>query len=569
MNTEHRNNQPKLARNIACRLTDIARLMPHKRAIVQAISRDNHGMWSYQQVTFQQLERLTDFIARGLEDIGIAAKVKTIVMIPPSIEFFAITYALLKVGAIPVFIDPGMKRSALLQCISEIEAEAFISIPLGHVYRLLHRRKLSTIKYFVNIGRRLPMTSSWLHNLEDLCLGTWQPYPPYEPTVEDISAILFTSGSTGIPKGTIYTNEMFDGQIVALEKVFKYDKDEIDIPTFPLFALFDTALGMTAVIPKMDFTKPGHVYPPNVLKLIEDQGATHLFGSPALLDRVSKWCIANQITLPTIKRIVTAGAPVRPDIIKNMKSILSQDADIYTAYGATESLPVAIESATSILQGKATKYYQGWGTCVGRPVSTIDAKIARLTDEAYDSIETTPMCDTNEIGEIIVHGKVTTQSYYRKDNETRLSKIYDAQNQWYWHRMGDCGYFDAEGNLWFCGRKSQRVRTQEGDIFTENVEGIFNDHPQVFRSALVGIRMENTEIPVIWIEPKKTLTPEEEAKLKNELLAFSAQSPITQVVKDVLFSKGFPVDIRHNAKIYREELRHNAEVLYSKRSRSK
>jgi acyl-CoA synthetase (AMP-forming)/AMP-acid ligase II len=153
----------------------------------------------------------------------------------------------------------------------------------------------------------------------------------------------------------------------------------------------------------------------------------------------------------------------------------------------------------------------------------------------------------NVVGEITVQGGAVTESYIAREESNRLSKIHDGKN--IIHRMGDVGYFDERGRLWYCGRKSQRVASNEGVLFTEQVEGIFNIHPLVFRTALVGVDGE----PVLWVELKKSVRANKD-KIKNELIELAKTHPQAVKIKVFLFMKKFPTDVRHNSKIIREEL---------------
>jgi acyl-coenzyme A synthetase/AMP-(fatty) acid ligase len=119
--------------------------------------------------------------------------------------------------------------------------------------------------------------------------------------------------------------------------------------------------------------------------------------------------------------------------------------------------------------------------------------------------------------------------------------------------MGDLGYFDEKGRLWFCGRKSQRVTTREQTFFTVACEGVFNAHPDVARSALVGVRREGEVQPVLCVERNRDARIADE-ELRGELLALGAARPHTRAISTILFHDSFPVDIRHNAKIFREKL---------------
>ena len=147
---------------------------------------------------------------------------------------------------------------------------------------------------------------------------------------------------------------------------------------------------------------------------------------------------------------------------------------------------------------------------------------------------------------------MVTRAYYNRPESTVLAKITDATGG-LWHRMGDLGYFDEKGRLWFCGRKSQRVVTPTQTFFTVACEGVFNAHWAVARSALVGVTREGEVRPVLCVgrEPSARISEEE---LRGELLALGASRPHTRAISTILFHASFPVDIRHNAKIFREKL---------------
>ena len=159
------------------------------------------------------------------------------------------------------------------------------------------------------------------------------------------------------------------------------------------------------------------------------------------------------------------------------------------------------------------------------------------------------------MGEIVIKAPWATQSYFNRENLTQLAKIKDEDS--FWHRMGDLGRLDQQNRLWFYGRKSQRIITKSGTLYTIPCEAIFNQHPDVKRSALVGTGSKNKQKPIIIIEPtnsKKINSSTGREKFAEELLRRGAAFPLTQSIQKVLFYSNFPVDVRHNAKIFREKL---------------
>lgn len=342
-------------------------------------------------------------------------------------------------------------------------------------------------------------------------------------------------------------------QVDQLRTIYDIRPGEIDLPTFPLFALFAPALGMSSVVPVMDFTRPGSVDPANIIAPIETFGVTTMFGSPALINRVGRYGVDKGVKLPTLKRAISAGAPVPAAVLERFSSMLNASVQVYTPYGATESLPVCSIGSAEILAETRTLTDQGRGVCIGRPVSAIDLKVIGISDEAI--ADWTPALEVGdgEIGEIAVRGPQVTRSYFNREESTRLAKI-NCDDGGFYHRMGDLGYRDPEGRIWFCGRKAHRVVGPDGTFFTIPSEAIFNTHPDVFRSALVGVGRPGCQKPVVCIELEATVAAGERERIRAELFELAAGHALTRPIETVLFHPSFPVDIRHNAKIFREKL---------------
>ncbi len=538
--------------NIASHLPVMAEKQPNTYAVVKQ-SRNKSKKASYETAyTYKQLDEISDLIANGLEAYGIKKGTRTVLMVKPGLDYFALVFALFKLEAVLIAVDPGMGIKNLGKCLEEAEPEAFIGNTKAHLARLILGWSKRTIHKIVYVGNNI-LPGSILTNLDKIKLrGKQNSRKKNETKAEDIAAILFTSGSTGVPKGVVYTHANFTAQVDALKKLYNIQAGEVDLATFPLFALFSPALGMTSIIPQMDFTKPGSVNPEKIIDAITRYKCTNMFGSPALLNRVGKWSEGKDINLPSLKRVLSAGAPVAPSVLARFKSLLNNDVQIFTPYGATESLPVSSIGSDEVLSETAKETEKGKGVCVGQPVSNLDIRIIKLNDDIISEWSDELELPANKIGEICVKGPQVTRSYFNRNKETGLAKIRTKDG--FYHRMGDVGYLDWQDRLWFCGRKSQRVITEQETMFTICCEAIFNSHPFIFRSALVGVKVENNTIPVICIEIEPEHKNFNKKELTDELLALASNSDITKNIKHILYHSGFPVDIRHNAKIGREQL---------------
>ncbi|HEX9778705.1 MAG TPA: fatty acid CoA ligase family protein [Geopsychrobacteraceae bacterium] len=537
--------------NIAAHLPDMARRQPDTPAIFIPQRRGPQGL-DYRSYSFRELEELSNRVARGLESIGIRRGVRTALMVKPGLEFFALTFALFKVGAVPVLIDPGMGVKNLKTCLAEAQPEAFIGIPKAHLARLLFGWGKDSLRILLTVGRRWCWGGTTLSTLLRR-LPEKPAYPVAATGSEETAAILFTSGSTGVPKGVVYTHGNFSAQVEQLQRIYAITPGEIDLPTFPLFALFAPALGMSSVIPDMDFTRPGSVAPTRIIDAIQRFGVTTMFGSPALIDRVGSYGRAQNIVLPSLKRAISAGAPVSALALERFTAMLAPGVQVFTPYGATESLPVCSIGSDEILNETRFATDRGRGVCIGTPVTGIQLEIIGISDEAIGSWQDRLKVADGEIGEIVVKGPQVTRTYYNRPQSTQLAKIEDQRDGGFYHRMGDLGWRDEQGRIWFCGRKAHRVITAQGTLFTIPCEALFNTHAQVFRSALVGVGDGAHKRPVICIELEKNVAADQPT-LREELLAIAGGHELTRQIKTVLFHPAFPVDIRHNAKIFREQL---------------
>lgn len=547
--------------NIAAALAEMAARAPYQPGVVFPAGRDRKGRAKTVQLNFRQLNDECDRYAHGLTALGIRAGDRVLLLLRPGVELIAVVFALIKMGAIPVLIDPGMGRRAFLRCVADARPRALIGLPVAHLLRSVVRGPFRTVEHTVVAVDGMPF-SVIAGLLAETTLDAVRahrpgPFPVAPTTVESEAAIAFTSGSTGIPKGVVFHQGIFKAQIALLRDAIGIKPGEVDLALLYIFALFNPALGVTTIIPDMDPTKSAEVNPAYVVEAIQTYGVTNAFGSPTIWKRVAPYCRARSIRLPSLKRVLMAGAPVPPDLIDAMaRDILAEGADVYTPFGATEAMPLTTMSGRQILSETATLTETGKGMCVGTPLPGLTVRIIGITDEPIALWEDVELVPAGQIGEIVVKGPVVTRLYLNRPEKTAAAKIREGEQ--IWHRMGDLGYFDAEGRLWFCGRKAHRVTTPTGTLYPVQCETIFNRHPAVARTALVGIGPRGRQEPVLVVEllpGKLTNGVLDQQRLAMELLGLGAEHAHTRVIKHVVVYPGvFPTDVRHNAKIQREKL---------------
>ncbi len=519
--------------------------------------------------TYQQFADSTNRFLLGLQACSLTPNMTAAVMTPPSIEFFPFAFAMLKLGIIPIILDPAIGLKKVSEILKESQPEIFIGAKMTHALRIILGWGKDTIKHSITID-----------SVKSKKLKSEILIPqPSSPIPNSPAAVIYTSGSTGLPKGAVYTQTNLAAQLTLLQQTFHITPDEIDLPAFPLYALIDVLLGVTSVIPDVTFPIPRKTNPEKIINAIQQFNVTNMFASPVVLDLLSSFALSGErtsspvrmqskrdtalrlrrqtaaaplrVNLSSLKRIITAGAPATIPLQEKFRNLLDDKTELFGIYGATETLPIAKIESREIFEIRE-KTEHGSGVCLGTPIDDVTVRIIPITDEAIEEWQDSLTVEANVIGEITVQSAATTRSYIQREDANRLSKIKIGDE--IIHRMGDVGYFDEEGRLWYCGRKSHRVITDDGVLFTEQIENIFNAHPQVNRTALVGVKGK----PALWVEMKKG-AKENKDKIKQELTELAKFHPQASKIKAFLFTKKFPTDVRHNSKIIREELTMLAE----------
>ena len=532
-----------MAYNVAHFLAEQARIAPSQIAVRAPQGRDSQGAIVYTSRSFAQLEADASAAAHFFLAEGIRRGTRVLLLVKLGLDLIRIVFALFKMGAVPIVIDPGMGLKRFLRCVRHTRPEVLLGTPTAVLVARLFRPSFRgvAIKLWVgrNFGRQLASYQ---------CCGT---FSVVDSRANELAAILFTSGSTGPAKGVCYEHGMFLAQVNAIRSQYQIEPGEVDLPMLPVFALFNPALGMCTVVPEMNPSRPATVDAEKIVRAIQQNKVTSSFGSPALWTKIARYCHTRKLTLPSIRRILMAGAPVPPGLMQQMKSIVP-NGEIHSPYGATEALPISSISASQVVQETAILTQAGEGTCLGLPLEGVDVRIIESVDGVIARLDLVVEQAQRQVGEIIVCGPTVTRVYDQLPAADLSSKIFDDNT--HWHRMGDLGWLDGEGRLWFCGRKAEQVLSPAGPLYTDCCEAIFNQHSQVFRSALID---SGGGHPAIVVEPELGHFPSSDSqrvKFIKELRSCAQGNVKTASIKDFFFERNLPVDVRHNAKIHRLSL---------------
>lgn len=472
-----------------------------------------------EQISFADLHTQVKQCANLLSAHGLKPGERVILMIPMSPELYIALLAIIHCGAAAVFVDPWTPMRQIAAFSAFAKPSGFIGIPKSHLLRLLNP-SLARIRLSASTGPTalgIPAAFS-LRAVADQSTDR----APAPVSLDDSALITFTSGSSGIPKGANRTHGFLIAQYEALCHELDYRDDDIDMPMFPVFALRNLAAGIPSVIPEMDFKNVAGVDPLVIGRQIQNHGVTLVTASPPFIDR-----LASLPTPPTLRKILTGGAPVTAKQLNHWHQAFPS-TDIEIIYGSTEAEPVAHLSSHERL-----KLEDQEGFCCGKPTSLLKTRIIQIRNSAVSPEELESLTlPQGETGELLVSGKHVGRDYFNNPDAVKENKIVEPDGTC-WHRMGDTGYFDAEGRFFLTGRVHSTI-VRNGKIL----------HAQLVEADAAKQLPDATRVAAL----------EQDGKLILIIQGTSCEHDID--ADEVLFTqKPLPLDPRHKSKIDYSTLR--------------
>jgi acyl-CoA synthetase (AMP-forming)/AMP-acid ligase II len=512
--------------NLACMLLEQARARPHAPAIIDTYR------GRARTTTFAQLDQAGARAARLLANHGLRPGDAVLVFHPMSAELYAALLALFRLGLVAMFLDPSAGRAHIERCCALHQPRALIAAWKAHLLRL-----------FVPALRRIPV--KFVIGFPMFGAVRWSSAERLEPLADvhecppDTPALLtFTSGSTGQPKAAVRTHGFLLAQHRALSASLDLTAGDIDLATLPIVALANLGSGVTSLIPDADLRYPGAISPAPVVAQVLAHRATSSVASPAFFECLVRHCAPRGVTLPSLTKLFTGGAPVFPRLLEQMQA-LAPNAEVVALYGSTEAEPIAHVSRREMGAADSEAMLQGKGLLAGAPVPEIRLRILR--DQwgkpvgPYSADEfAAQCCRAGEPGEIVVSGAHVLPGYLHGQGDEETKFRVDGT---VWHRTGDAGYLDERGRLWLLGRCVARIRDQRGEIYPFAVEAAVYQGPDVRRAALVAHRGKR----VLALERFEGQGAIDVGALR-QALAWAH-------LDEVRLCRRIPVDSRHNAKI--------------------
>ena len=531
--------------NLAELFVRAAAANPNRMALAMAGSR---GVGDIQEMTFRELDRASDAYAHGLRRSGLLAGDRVLLLMKPSTAWIALVLGLLKSGIVVVMVDPGMNRASLLGCIESAAPAAMVGTPIAHVLAALGRRAFA--------GLRMRWLAGWPWApgaIERLARADGAAFSVAPVGPDATAAIVFTTGSTGDPKGVVYTHGNYFAQLDLLRRRFSIEERELALPGYLPFAILCLCMGNACAIATYHPARPASVDPKLVMELVRRYRPSYGLGSPAFWSRLAQHGARTGERLDGMRLLMLFGAEVHESILRGLREILPAGGELHTPYGSTEAQPITTISDRELLDPGLAGRRSELGVCVGTPLDGVEVELVAITDGPVGEGDRGARLGPGAVGEVVVRGPMVTGSYFRKPEQDRLQKI--GRGRAAWHRMGDCGSFDGDGRLWLAGRKAQRIETADGLLFPLPVEARTNRHPAVRRSALVGVGPRGSQRAVLIAELFDSKLPAaDRARAAAEIGELARNTGSARSIRDVLFHPCLPVDYRHNAKIQRDVL---------------
>jgi len=447
------------------------------------------------RLTFGDLGERIDKVAAGLSGIGIGKGDVVVLLLPTCLEFVYLYWALGKVGAVVAPVNPLSRRAEIGHILADSEARAVVFAPsvsgndlLSILTTVRDEDDLPNLQHLIMRGSEAPEGTI---ALDSLMTSPGEPLPPgsiNQP--DDLWALLYTSGTTGKPKGVMHTHRTAMGQILAIAKLAAAMSEE---PMAQIGSLLKLTLkygtryvkaarqqrAMMSLAPLYAtgghyslrstqlfgdrFIAPYRFHPVRALEMIEREAATTVVATPSMYRLMLDVKDFDRYEKSSLLMVSSSMAYMPPDLAKRVRARFK--CPLMIAYGATESGGI---TATGITDTKKVATES-----IGRATSGAEL---RIVDSEHKDLP------AGQVGEIAVRGSGVMAGYYKAPELT--AEVLDADG---WYYSGDLGTMDKQGVIKIVGRKKDMIIRGGQNIFPPEIENHINSHPAVHTSAVVGV----------------------------------------------------------------------------------
>ncbi len=407
-------------------------------------------------VSWRELDAEVDRVAAGLGALGLGDGDRVALLLPNTPELVCAYFGVLRAGLVAVPLNTTYTASELAHQLSDSGARLLVT-DTTHVERAAAARTLApALQTVAVVDGAVEGTVAW----QDL-IAAGRDVPDTARGAEDLAVLLYTSGTSGRPKGAMLTHRALLANLDQLERIEPpiVAPNDVVLLVLPLFHVYglNVGLGMTAKSGATGVLTE-RFDPVETLELVRRHHVTAVIGAPPMY---VAWSMLPGVgeAFASVRLAVSGAAPLSPEVFETLH--VEAGLDVYEGYGLTETAPVL----TTTLMSVAAK-----PGCIGRPVPGVEL---RLLDESGAQVE------ESDPGEIVVRGANLFSGYWPDGAGGP-----DADG---WFRTGDVAYADRDGDLFLVDRTGELILVSGFNVYPREVEDALVEHPDVTEAAVIGV----------------------------------------------------------------------------------
>lgn len=416
------------------------------------------------RVSYAELGAAARRVANVLRDHGVEKGDKVAMMVPNVPEFTMIYYGILQTGAVVVPLNCLLRRPEITYHLNDSEASIFLPWKGFEAEFLEAFEEAETCRELIVVGRAGDRARASRHkSLTSLMSDASDTFDTVQTMPDDTAVILYTSGTTGRPKGAELTHfNLFFNALSVRDRVLPMTSDDVCLAVLPFFHSFgQTCVQNAPLMAGATLTMLTAFDTERMVEIIKRDRVTMVALVPSIYIRLLNMPTLKASDLSTLRMCVSGGDALPPTVLHDFERRFGKR--ILEGYGLTETSPVASFN----LLDKPSK-----PGSIGVPIWGCEIRIMR---------EDGSFADVDEVGELVIRGHNLMKGYYRQPVATEEAIV----NGWF--HTGDLGKVAADGYLSIVNRKKDIIIRNGMNVYPREVEDVLESHPAVAEAAVVGI----------------------------------------------------------------------------------
>lgn len=445
-----------------------------------------------QPISFAQLREKVFKLASGLQDSGVTKSSKVAIYLPNCPEYIYSYLAIFCLGAVGVPLDFMLKEEELISCLSHAEADLVIAAVKNEVSLSKIQQKVSSIKKIILVSGE---EEGMLSFMDVLSIGS-EEFGAVSIKDEDPALIMYTSGTTGKPKGILLNYRHLDGSPQAMRHFVDLTSNDIKLSALPLSHIGGLIYIQNCICFGITLVLMERFIPLEFIRNIEKYKVTCFHIVPSMYLAILALKEIEKFDLSSLRWAVVFGAPISPEALRRFHQYCP-NAHLLNGWGLTETCPpnTVIPLGSNRLEsvGKSAPWYE-----------------IKIFDEGDRELP------VGEAGEVVIRGWVVMVGYYKDPEGTKEV----MRNGWF--HTGDLGRFDQEGFLFIMGRKKEMIKVGGQIVYAPEVEAAVLKNEKVLEVAVIGIpdKLRGEAVKAfVTLKPQQDLSSEDLRYFCREHLA--------------------------------------------------